>query len=222
MSVSQVSAPPPAATTPVRLSVIASTLRRETRRRGRFGACGFSFLPAGVEIVPPASLPAGVGGVAPASLPAGVGMAVAWVSGPDAWSAGVSPPEVGGVPLASLPAGVGRTIVGCASSVIGRFGVTSGRAGVICGPEGSGGVAGSAPVNEAGKKDVGAESKASSLHACSKALAKARILPKRALGSFASVVSTTSSTAAESAGCFSRSGGGGASRCFVATSAITP
>jgi hypothetical protein len=56
---------------------------------------------------------------------------------------------------------------------------------------------------------VGADSNAAPWQACSKAVAKARTLPKRSLGSFASAISTTSSSAGARSASFSRSGGGG-------------
>lgn len=58
--------------------------------------------------------------------------------------------------------------------------------------------------------------------ACSNALAKARTLPKRCLGSLASAVITTCSTSAEMLGTFSRSDGGDARQCLAAISVKKP
>ena len=60
------------------------------------------------------------------------------------------------------------------------------------------------------------------LLACSNALAKACILPKRRCGSFSSAVSTTCSSVGKMFGMCSDKGGGGVSICWLAISAKEP
>src|SRR5437870_2620462 len=58
--------------------------------------------------------------------------------------------------------------------------------------------------------------------ACSNALANSLTFAKRSLGSLASTLSTTCSTAGEMVGIFARNDGGGRDKCLIATSRLLP